>query len=126
MAGTTKKRQWQDGLNFVFGFWLIIAPWVLGYADTRIAVGNSVIMGIAVLIVSFTALVAPDIWEEWISLLLGFLLVISPVTTGYTGQTTAVINTVIVGLLIGGDAVLGLSKRLREQHMGHGTAGSTR
>jgi len=122
MAGTTNKRQWQDGLNLVIGFWLIIAPWVLGYADTRIAVGNSVIMGVAVLIVAFVALVTPDIWEEWISLLLGFLLVISPLTTGYETQTTAVINSVIMGLLVGGDAVLGLNKRLKEQHMGRGDA----
>lgn len=122
MADTSKRRQWQDGLNLLLGLWLIIAPWVLGFADTRIAVGNSVIMGVAVLIISFSALVTPDIWEEWINLLLGFLLVISPVTTGYTDQTTAVVNSLVVGLVIGGDAVLGLKKRLNEQHIGRGAA----
>lgn len=125
MADTTYKRQWQDGVNFVLGFWLIIAPWVLGYADTRIAVGNSVIMGVAVLIVSFTALVAPDIWEEWISLLLAFLLLVSPLTTGYETQGTAVVTNIVVALVIGSDALMGLKNRLKEQPRGGGAASST-
>lgn len=125
MADTTNKRQWQDGVNLILGIWLICAPWVMGYADTRTAVGNSVLMGVAVLVIALTALISPDIWEEWISLLLAFLLLVSPLTVGYVHQTAAVVNNVILAVLIGGDAVWTLSLRLKAQHMGGGAARST-
>lgn len=118
MYEKTYKRQWQDMINFVLGFWLIIAPWVLGYSDTRFAVGNSVIMGVAILVFSSAALVKPDIWQEFVSVLVGFLTTISPITVGYTEHSTAVEVGVAVGLVITVCSLLGLKNRLNEQHPG--------
>jgi len=118
MYETTYKRQWQDMVNFLLGFWLLIAPWVMGYSDTRFAVGNSVIMGVAILIFSSAALIKPDIWQEFVSVLVGFLTTISPITVGYTEHHTAVEVGVVVGLVITGCSLLGLKNRLKEQHPG--------
>lgn len=118
MKETMYKRQWQDMFNFLLGFWLVIAPWVMGYADTRFAVGNSVIMGVAMLVFSSAALIKPDVWQEFMSVLVGFLTTISPVTVGYTEHTTAVWVSVGVGLVLTLDGLTGLRNRLKEQHPG--------
>ncbi len=39
-------------VNAILGVWLIIAPWVFGYAVLRQAVANDVIVGIAVLVLA--------------------------------------------------------------------------
>ncbi len=118
MSETVYKRQWQDVFNFILGFWLVISPWVLGYANTRFAVGNSVIMGIATLIFSSAALIKPDIWQEFMSVMVGFLTMISPVTVGYTEHTTAVEVSVIAGLVLTIDGLTGLRRRFKEQQPG--------
>lgn len=118
MKETVYRRQWQDMVNFVLGFWLVIAPWAMGYADTRFAVGNSVIMGVAMLIFSSAALIKPDVWQEFMSILVGFLTAISPVTVGYTEHTAAVWVSVGVGLVLTLDGLTGLRNRLKEQHPG--------
>lgn len=113
MENTTNKRQWQDWVNLILGVWLIISPWVMNYNDAYMAAGNSFIMGVAVVVVSLTALISPQVWEEWINLLLAAFLIISPLTVGFTHQTTAVWNVVVLGLLIGADAVWALSKQVK-------------
>lgn len=126
MNETVYKRQWQDVVNLLLGFWLVIAPWVMGYADTRYAVGNSVIMGAAALIFSAAALIKPDIWQEFMSILVGFLTAISPVTVGYTEHTTAVWVGVCVGFVLTIDGLTALRNRLKEQHPGVNIPAGTR
>lgn len=41
---------WLSGINALFGIWLIISPWVLGFSHTTNVVVSCVISGIVVLV----------------------------------------------------------------------------
>jgi len=41
--------------NVLFGIWLIISPWVLGFAELSAATTNAVVLGIIVLILGLVA-----------------------------------------------------------------------
>lgn len=98
-------RRWQDWVMLVLGLWLILSPFVLGYPDyTGIAAMNSYILGIAVAVFAIAALIRPQMWEEWVNLVLGLWLIIAPLVLGFRAETVAVANHFIVGLLIAGDA----------------------
>ena len=47
---------WQEWVNAVFGVWLILSPWLLGFSDLFAAMLNAVIVGAAVLILAVWAL----------------------------------------------------------------------
>ncbi|MBI3899667.1 MAG: SPW repeat protein [Gammaproteobacteria bacterium] len=101
-----KQRRWQDGLILVLGIWLLISPFILGYADHMVAARNSYILGIGVAIFAIMALRDPRRWEEWVNLALGVWLIISPFVLRYSHNSTPTWNHVIVGLLIGADALM--------------------
>jgi SPW repeat len=41
---------WLSGINALFGIWVIISPWVLGFSHTTNATVSCVIAGIVVLV----------------------------------------------------------------------------
>jgi hypothetical protein len=95
-----KVKHWQDPLNGLLGIWLIIAPWVLGFSGTGRPVGTTVVAGIILLVSSIIAMSSPRAWEEWVDIVLGVLLVISPWVLGFTGTTVARDNAVICGIIM--------------------------
>lgn len=44
---------WLSYIVTAIGIWLMVSPWVLGYADNAPVTMNSVIMGLVVAILSF-------------------------------------------------------------------------
>ncbi len=100
-----RKTRWQDWVNLVFGIWLFIAPFVLGFAGLTAAAWNSYILGIGVAVFALIALVQPQVWEEWINLVLGIWLIVSPFLLGYAGETVPTTNHIVLGILVGADAL---------------------
>ncbi|HKJ94643.1 MAG TPA: SPW repeat protein [Gammaproteobacteria bacterium] len=96
---------WRDWLMLLFGIWLFFSPWILGFSATTVALWNGLIIGAAVVVFSIAVLSAPHMWEEWVNLILGAWLVISPWILGFSGVSVAVSNFVILGLLVGIDAI---------------------
>jgi hypothetical protein len=47
---------WQEWANVVFGLWLIVSPWVLGFAGLQAAMVNAVIVGVVVAALAIWAL----------------------------------------------------------------------
>jgi hypothetical protein len=47
---------WQEWANAAFGAWLIVSPWVLGFAGLSTAMLNAVIAGVVVLALAVWAL----------------------------------------------------------------------
>lgn len=107
MRSVNFKEQWREWLMLLFGVWLVVSPFALGYAGAgaQMAVWNPVIVGVVVIVFAIAEIMKPQTWEEWISLLLGAWLIAAPFVLGYTGMTAALWNSVIMGLLIGADAV---------------------
>ncbi len=97
--GERIARQWQDAVNALLGLWLVVSPWLLGYAGETAAAWNAWIPGVIVAVAAIAALTAFHEWEEWVNALLGLWLVISPWLLGYAAVTAAVWNHVVVGLV---------------------------
>lgn len=104
-----REQRWQDWVALVFGVWFFISPWILGFADMEMAAWNSYIIGIAVAVFSIIALARPQQWEEWVNILLGIWLILSPFVLGFAESTSPLANAIILGLLIGIDAVWAMS-----------------
>ena len=45
-----KQMHWLSGINALFGIWVIISPWALGFSHTTNATMSCVICGIVVLV----------------------------------------------------------------------------
>jgi hypothetical protein len=93
--------RWQDWFNLVLGVWLILAPFV----GIGVAAWNSYVMGAGVAVFAFIAILRPQSWEEWVNLVLGVWLIAAPSVLGFTDQTAPMWNQIIVGVLVGADAV---------------------
>ena len=96
----------------LFGLWTFFAPfWMPAYAShSNEAAWSSYILGILVVIFAWAALATRKLWEEWVNLVLGILLIISPfVLQFYASQQGAAWNQIILGLLVGADAIWLLS-----------------
>lgn len=93
--------QTASGLNILAGLWLIIAPFVLNYGDLRQALGNDVIVGIAIasiaLVRVFGAYRAQ--WLSWVNFILGGWLIIAPFILGY-GRLVPTSNDFILGTIV--------------------------
>jgi len=102
------SNRWQDWLNLVLGAWLFISPWVLGFAQTAAAAGathslaasNAWIFGVIVMLLSIAALARTQPWEEWLNLIAGIWLFISPWLLRYSQDYHALWNALIVGALV--------------------------
>lgn len=87
------------------GRWLILAPFIGIGANLDVAAVNSSASGAVVAIFAIVALAFPQLWEEWLNLMVGLWLILAPFALGYTDQPGPMWNQIIVGLLIGIDAL---------------------
>ena len=110
----TKIARLQDRIEIAVGIWLLVAPWLLGYAvPFAAAAACASIVGVGVLIVSIDDLRFPNALEEWMDVAFGAGLMASPWIVGYSNIRVATINAVLCGLLITGMAFWSL-KQLKE------------
>ena len=48
LAALAKYHEWEEWVSFVFGAWLVVSPWVLGFTATIAALWNFVVVGLLV------------------------------------------------------------------------------
>lgn len=94
-----------DFLNMVLGVWLILSPWVLGYANandwTTPRLANAWWAGVVIFIIALAAASFPRaLWLEWCNVILGAWVVVSPWILGFTDHPLALWNAIVVGLLV--------------------------
>jgi hypothetical protein len=98
----------------VLGAWLIVSPFVLSYADlVGMSALHSYLLGSAVALVALIALIKPQVWEEWLNLVLGIWLIVAPLVLGFRDETAATVNHFVVGLLVVADAIWAMSPSLK-------------
>jgi hypothetical protein len=56
---------WQDGTNAVLGLWLMVSPWVLGFAAHMTARTNSIVVGLLVVVLALWAMVVDTDLRKW-------------------------------------------------------------
>lgn len=112
-----REGRWQDWANLVFGAWLILAPFIGVGVNHDIAAWNSYVSGAVVAIFAIVAIMRPQMWEEWLNLIVGLWLIIAPFALGFTQQSDPMWNQIIIGLLIGIDALwAGTQSWTRHRH----------
>jgi hypothetical protein len=112
-----------SGINVILGIWLIISPWVYGYAGTATnAMSSSVIVGVLVLIFSALRYNTPHSRTvlSWANIVLGAWTVLSPWIFRLTDHTGYIFNSVIVGILVAALAIWSGSATVAEHR--HQTA----
>lgn len=88
-------------LNVIAGIWLVISSWVLGFAGQPMAMWDTFLVGIAVLVLAALRLRASRAAElSWVNFVLGLWLIISPFALGFSSLATAMGNALIVGVLV--------------------------
>jgi SPW repeat-containing protein len=87
-----------DVANLILGAFLFVSPWIFGFGAGR-ASENAYIAGIVIAILAIAALAAFAVWEEWLNLIVGLWVLISPWVLGFQG-TTAMTVAVIVGAAV--------------------------
>ncbi len=103
MSKLTEKltTEWQDTVNFVLGGWLIVSPWILGYAAQQVPTNNAVVVGVIIAVAAAAALYAFQVWEEWVNAALAAWLIVSPWVLGFGTDQAAAWNQYAVGVLVG-------------------------
>ena len=94
------KESGVDVANLVLAALLFLTPWIFGFASESAAAWNAWVSGILIGIVAVAALTSFAEWEEWINLVLGLWVVVSPWVLGFATQTARTWVPVIVGLVV--------------------------
>jgi len=95
-----KKQHWQDWVNLLLGIGILFSPWAVGHGVNGAVRSSYAIVGIAVTIFAIVALAAFRPWEEWVNLVLGAWLLVSPWLLGFSAVTALRWNAVLIGALI--------------------------
>ncbi|HEX2656495.1 MAG TPA: SPW repeat protein [Xanthobacteraceae bacterium] len=91
-------EQWEDWVNWLLGIWLCISPWALRFFLEPLSTRNAVVVGFLIIVSEVVTLSIFRPWEEWINILLGVWLVISPWVL--ESNMSATLNFMIVGILV--------------------------
>jgi hypothetical protein len=59
-------RAWEEGLNTVFGIWMIVSPWTLQFASQRNVTMNAIITGLLVTGLALWAMARDKSVEKWL------------------------------------------------------------
>ena len=90
-------QHWQDVASLVLGVWLVLSPFVLGFAGA--ATWITIVLGLFVVLFAVEGFVIPSYLEEWGEILLGLALVVAPWTVGYE-SVSATVSSMVSGILV--------------------------
>ena len=58
VAALVQFAEWEEWISLLLGVWMIVAPWVVGFSTTGVAVAAFVVLGVVVALAS-----AAEIWQ---------------------------------------------------------------
>jgi hypothetical protein len=111
------RQRWQDWVNLLLGIWLFVSPWIFGFSADAHS-WNFWIIGVAFFVFGVAALNTRQLWEEWVNLVLGVWMIISPWVLGYSATAAARDDAVIVGIVVAALSIWVLAERNRRMAMG--------
>ena len=94
------KESGVDVVNLILAAFLLLTPMMVGFASDHVAAPNAWVSGIVIGAVAIAALTKFAEWEEWINLLLGVWVLVSPWVLSFSAQTTARWAHVGIGLSV--------------------------
>ncbi len=96
-----QQQRIPSGLNILFSIWLIVSPFLLGFAAmSGTAMWDAIIVGVIVLILAIIREASPEgaTWLSWVNAILGIWLVISPFILGTSFMAAVLWDDIIVGV----------------------------
>jgi hypothetical protein len=90
-------RHWQDVASLLLGVWLVLSPFVLGFAGA--AVWITIVLGLSVILLAVQGFFIPSYLEEWGEILFGLALLVVPWTVGYE-SVSATLSSMVSGTLV--------------------------
>jgi hypothetical protein len=101
-------------VNLVLGVWLFISPWALRFWGTMPgSSGNFLMVGVALVVFALVGLNARGLWQEWVNLVLGIWLIVSPWLLGFHTHAVARDDAIVVGIVTAVVALWALLERHR-------------
>lgn len=99
------RQRWQNWLIALVGLWVLLTPWAVTYfypteTATAMVAWNHYVIGLALLVMGVAALAAYQMWEEWVDVVLGVWLIVSPWLLGFAAMTALTWNAVIMGAIV--------------------------
>ncbi len=92
-------KQWEDWTSWLLGIWLLLSPWALFFDHEPLARDNALAVGVLIIVAEIVELSIFRHWEEWINVVLGVWLAVSPWALGLQ-NAAARWNFLIVGVLV--------------------------
>jgi hypothetical protein len=89
-----------DVINLVLGAILFISPWIAGFTHEHAATRNAWIFGVLIALASIGVLVSFAEWEEWLKLIFGLWVLISPWVLGFYTTAAAMWAHVVIGIIV--------------------------
>jgi hypothetical protein len=89
-----------DWLNLILAVCLFVSPWVLGFAGEQTPSWDAWVCAVVIGVFSIAALVSFAEWEEWVNLVVGVWLVISPWVLGFSTLAAATWTAAVIGISV--------------------------
>jgi SPW repeat len=83
-----------DVANLILGAILFFSPWMFGFESGKVS-QNATISGLVIVVLAIAALAAFALWEEWLNLIVGLWVLVSPWVLGFQGTTAMTVHVVI-------------------------------
>jgi hypothetical protein len=87
-----------DVANLILGAILFFSPWVFAFSSGAQS-QNAYICGIIIFVLAIAALSAFAVWEEWLNLIVGLWVLVSPWVLQFQGTTAQSVH-VVIGILV--------------------------
>jgi SPW repeat len=100
MHKTWKNESLTDVVNLALGAWLFLSPWIWGFAPQAAVSWNAWISGVVVAGLAVAALAAFAEWQEWLNLIVGIWVAISPWVVGFSANAAATQDHLVVGVIV--------------------------
>jgi len=93
------NAKWCDVANLILGAILFFSPWILGFDAGKVS-QNAYIAGIVIAVLAIGALAAFAVWEEWLNLIVGLWVLVSPWVLSFDGTTRPMAIHVVIGIAV--------------------------
>ncbi len=89
-------------INFLIGLWLVMAPFLVWFTDLSNAMWSSIVIGVALMLVSLAEAARPGLLRilAGMSLLLGLWLFVAPIILGFVDSLAPTLIHVVMGLMV--------------------------
>jgi hypothetical protein len=88
-----EQKKWKESgvdiVNLILAAFLFLTPGIFGFVSDHAAAPNAWVSGIVIGVVAIAALTKFAEWKEWINLVLGLWVLVSPWVLSFAAQTAA-------------------------------------